>query len=319
VHAEYHCDLPSTVGTAQRGGSVTDGTTVQAGPLATWAHALRVRQWIKNGLVIAVPLASGAIIEPEVMAATAVAFAAFCLGASSIYLLNDIHDREEDRAHPTKRSRPIASGQISARAGTTVAAVLAAAALAISLLASTALGGVVAAYLMLSYAYTLGLKHQPVLDIAVVAAGFVLRALAGGAAAGIVPSQWFLMAAAFGSLFLVSGKRYSEVLLAGDGVGLFRRSLKGYTRGYLRFVWTLAATVTVATYALWAFEMQAELAVPALAQLSIVPFVLAILRYAVEIEAGGAGAPEEVALRSPVLQALGVAWLVLFVLGVWYG
>ena len=284
-----------------------------------WLRALRVRQWLKNVLVVAIPLASGSIVSPAVLVDTIVAFVAFCLASSATYLLNDVHDIEEDRAHPTKRNRPIAAGAIGRRTAISVAALLAVGAAATSMLASAGLLGVVIAYLALSLAYTLWLKHQPVLDIAVVSAGFVLRALAGGAAAGIEASQWFLMAAAFGSLFLVAGKRYSEVVLVGEGVDRSRRSLRGYSLEYLRFVWTLAATITVATYALWAFEMQAEMEVPALAQLSIVAFVLGILRFAVEIDRGSADAPEEVALRTPVLQALGAVWLILFVLGVWYG
>lgn len=297
-----------------------DAAPVPRAPrFAVWLQALRVRQWMKNVLVVAIPLASGAIVEPDVLVATAVAFVTFSLAASAVYLLNDVHDAAEDRSHPTKRDRPIAAGLIRPVSAVPVAVALAAAALAGAWLTSPPLAAVLAGYLVLSYAYTLGLKHQPVLDIAVVAVGFVLRALAGGAAAGIAPSQWFLMTAAFGALSLVAGKRFSEVLLVGEGVATSRRSLQGYTRGYLRFVWTMASTITVATYALWAFEMQAEMAVPGLAQLSVVPFVLAILRYAVEIEAGRAGAPEEVWLRTPVLQLLSVAWLVLFVLGVWHG
>jgi decaprenyl-phosphate phosphoribosyltransferase len=164
--------------------------------------------------------------------------------------------------------------------------------------------------------YSLGLKNRPVLDIAVVASGFVMRAVAGGFAADLPISQWFVMTAAFGSLFVVAGKRFSEALLVGDGEVASRRSLVGYTVGYLRFVWTLAATVTISTYALWAFEMQAAPSEAAILQLSIIPFLLGLLRYAMDIEQGRAGEPEDLILADRTLQALGIAWLVLFVAGV---
>lgn len=112
-----------------------------------------------------------------------------------------------------------------------------------------------AVYEAVQLAYCFGLKHQPVLDICVVSSGFLLRGIAGGAAAGIVVSQWFLLVTAFGSLFMVSGKRYAELRLAERTGAKIRKSLERYTSTYLRFVWTLSATVLVVAYCLWAFEL----------------------------------------------------------------
>jgi decaprenyl-phosphate phosphoribosyltransferase len=303
-------------------GAPGGGPGLQPGPadgpgsLSSYARAVRPRQWIKNLLVVAVPLAAGRLFEQEIFLPVVLAFAAFCLASSAVYLVNDVCDLDADRAHPTKSKRPIANGEVAPQAAILLAIVLASVALLLGWLISTPLAALIGAYLGVAVAYSLGLKDQPVLDIAVVASGFVMRALAGGFAADLPVSQWFVMMAAFGSLFMVAGKRFSEALLVGDDDATSRRSLAGYTVGYLRFVWTLAATVTVATYALWAFEIQPDPSQAAFLQLSIIPFLLGLLRYAMDIEQGRAGEPEDLILADRTLQALGVAWLVLFVAGV---
>jgi decaprenyl-phosphate phosphoribosyltransferase len=196
----------------------------------------------------------------------------------------------------------------------TVAIVLAVLALAGALLVDVSFALLLVGYLALQAAYSLGLKHQPVLDIAVVASGFLLRAVAGGLATDIALSEWFLLVAGFGSLFMVSGKRYSELLLVGRSTGT-RRSLEGYTDTYLRFVWTSAASVTVTGYSLWAFSSPSGDDAP-WEPISIVPFVLALLRYAVDVDVGKAGEPEDIVMSDRVLQLLGAAWLVLVAIGV---
>ena len=272
-------------------------------------RAARPRQWVKNVLVLAAPIAAGVIAQPDVLAACAVAFGSFSLAASGVYLVNDARDVDADRAHPTKRRRPIAAGVVGVGAAYTVAVVLLAAALGLSLLASPLLLAVIAVYEAVQLAYCLGLKHQPVLDICIVASGFLLRGIAGGVAVGIELSQWFLLVAAFGSLFMVSGKRYAELRLV-EGTGTeIRRSLLGYTPSYLRFVWTLSATAVVLAYSLWAFELKAN-GNGTWAMISVVPFTIAVLRYAVDVDGGLAGEPEDIALADRVLQLLAGAWLV---------
>jgi decaprenyl-phosphate phosphoribosyltransferase len=171
---------------------------------------------------------------------------------------------------------------------------------------------------VLQVAYCLALKHQSVLDLAVVASGFLLRGIAGGVAAGLLLSQWFLLVAAFGSLFMVAGKRYSELQQVGDEAGT-RRTLQGYSLSYLRFVWSLSAGVAVTAYSLWAFELGEDHRALPWATLSIVPFVLAILRYAVDVDKGAAGTPEEIVFRDRVLLALAVLWALTVAPGVLRG
>lgn len=290
-------------------------TSARSVPVALVA-AMRPRQWLKNVLVFAAPLAAGSIFELDVLLPSLLAFVVFCLMSSATYLINDIKDVAADRAHPTKQFRPIATGEISVSLALVTAAVLAVASLAIAIAVSVSLFGIVLAYAVFTLAYSLFLKHEPVIELALLSLGFLLRAIAGGAAADLPISPWFLIVAAFGSLFMAAGKRFSELQRANDDADApRRRSLAGYTPTYLRFVWGLAAAVTITAYCLWAFEVGlADSSFP-WSQWSVLPFVLAILRYALDVDRAEAEAPEEVVLRDRALQVLGLTWLVLFGLG----
>ncbi|MFC4944818.1 decaprenyl-phosphate phosphoribosyltransferase [Pseudonocardia sp. GCM10023141] len=270
---------------------------------------MRPRQWVKNVLVLAAPFAKGDLFGGSIGLHLAIAFIAFSLAASGIYLINDANDVEADRAHPKKRNRPIAAGIVPARLAVVVAAVLLLGSLALCLLASVNLLVVLAVYIAVQLAYCFGLKHQPVLDICVVASGFLLRAIAGGAATGIPLSQWFLLSAGFGSLFMVAGKRYAEMMLAERTGAKIRKSLESYSASYLRFVWALSATVLIMTYCLWAFEIRDAHHNSVWSVISIVPFVVAVLRYSVDVDGGRGGAPEDIALGDRVLQVLALAWI----------
>jgi decaprenyl-phosphate phosphoribosyltransferase len=279
-------------------------------------RAVRPRQWVKNGLVLAAPLAAGRAGELSVLGATALAFVAFSLAASSVYLLNDVRDVEEDRRHPTKRFRAIAAGDLSPTAALVLAGVLVVLSLALALYVAIPLAATIVVYLAVQLAYAMGLKHQPVMDLAAVASGFLLRAIAGGVASDIPLSPWFLLVASFGSLFMVAGKRYSEIHTLGADAGT-RRSLEYYSESYLRFVWSMAVSVTVVAYSLWAFRANAAYSRIPWDEISVAPFTLAMLRYAVDIDRGTAGAPEDIAFNDRVLQALALAWVVTIALAVY--
>jgi decaprenyl-phosphate phosphoribosyltransferase len=273
--------------------------------------AVRPRQWMKNLLVLLAPVAAlGGDVRydyREVAIKVAIAFVAFCLAASCVYLVNDVRDVEADRQHPTKRFRPIAAGVVPVWLAYTLAAVLGVAALAISWLASPNLVIVIAIYIAMQMAYCFGLKHQAVLDICIVSSAYLIRAIAGGAAAGIPLSQWFLLVMTFGSLFMVAGKRYAELQLAERTGAKIRKSLESYTASYLRFVWTLSATAMVLCYGLWAFERDGTNA--SWYAVTIIPITIAVLRYAVDVDGGLAGEPEEIASKDRVLQLLLLAWI----------
>ncbi len=284
--------------------------------------ALRPKQWVKNVLVMAAPAAAGqdVLFDPKTLYNVLLAFVVFCLAASSIYLINDAKDVEADRVHPTKRFRPIAANVLPLWLAYVLAVVLIILSVGMSYLATEGHGlcVVMVAYILLQIGYCYGWKHQPVIDIALVSSGFMLRAMAGGVAAGIELSQWFLLVAAFGSLFMASGKRYSELILAQQQNLKIRKALEGYTATYLRFVWTLAATAVVMCYSLWGFELSRNAAAGGVwYQISMVPFTIAILRYAADVDRGNGGAPEEIALRDRSLQILAALWVVCIVMAVY--
>ncbi|MFF0608478.1 decaprenyl-phosphate phosphoribosyltransferase [Nocardia tengchongensis] len=275
--------------------------------------AMRPRQWIKNVLVLAAPLAAGktaagqlVIGDASVLGHVALAFVVFCMAASGIYLVNDAMDVEADRAHPTKRFRPIAAGVVPVNLAYALSAVLLIGSILLSFAANWHLAVVMAVYVGIQLAYCFGLKHQAVLDICIVSSGFVLRAVAGGVSSDIRLSQWFLLIMAFGSLFMAAGKRYAELKLALDTGAKIRKSLEYYTPTYLRFVWTLSATAVVVFYGLWAFEQDRAKDTIWFA-ISMIPFVIAIMRYAVDVDGGEAGEPEEIVLGDRVLQLLALA------------
>jgi decaprenyl-phosphate phosphoribosyltransferase len=276
-------------------------------------RALRPRQWLKNVLVFAAPVAAlgdarYAYDYREVLIKVLIAFIVFSLGASGVYLVNDARDVEADRQHPTKRFRPIAAGVVPEWFAYTAAVTLFVVSLALSWFVTPNLALVMGVYIAIQLAYCFGLKHQPVIDICIVSSGFLIRAIAGGVAADVPLSQWFLLMMAFGSLFMAAGKRYAELQLAERTGAKIRKSLESYTSSYLRFVWTMSATALVLCYGLWAFERD-DTGGTSWFVVSMIPFTIAILRYAVDVDGGMAGEPEEIALRDRVLQLLAVAWI----------
>lgn len=270
---------------------------------------MRPKQWVKNVLVLAAPLAAGQLFVPAVLIPTLWAFGAFSLISASIYLINDIHDVDADRAHPTKRFRPIAAGELAPSLAWVMAALTALGSLAIGFWVNPMLGAVLSVYWLLQISYSFLLKDKPIIDLAMVAAGFLLRAVAGGVASGLILSQWFLLVASFGSLFMVAGKRYSELKELGAEAKT-RASLERYTRSYLREIWSISMAIVIMSYSLWAFDQRGNLLGVPWAAVSIAPFTLAILRYAMKIDQGKAGEPEDVVLHDRMLQGLAVLWII---------
>ena len=300
------------------------GARLRAVPLPAIVRACRPRQWVKNVLVLAAPAAAGALFWPEVPEKLLATFVAFCALSSATYLLNDLHDRAEDRLHERRRRRPIAAGEVSTRLAVATAIALVAGGLALAWVVRPWLAAVGLAYLLLTGSYTLWWRQIAVADIVAVAGGFVVRALAGGVAIDITVSRWFLAVTSFGALFLVAGKRYSELRAAeaaqapgapGAPVAV-RASLSEYSERYLRFVVGLAATVTTTAYCLWAFQRshQARLS---WYELTVIPFVLWLLRYALLVDRGAGESPDELVLRDRFLLTMTAAWAALFAAGVY--
>ena len=253
----------------------------------------RPKQWTKNVLVFAAPGAAGVLDEPRQFGLTCLAFVAMCLASSGTYYWNDTLDIESDREHPTKRFRPIASGAVSLGRAKVVGTLLIVASLAVA--AATwrwQTVAVVATYLAVTLTYSAVWKHIAVVDLVAIASGFVLRAAAGAAAVDVPMSSWFVLCVTFGSLFIVTGKRFAESRELGDGAHVLRSTLGDYSEGFLRFVLALACGGALVSYCMWAFERRDLVdATNHFYELSIVPMLTAFLRYALILEQGHGAAP----------------------------
>jgi decaprenyl-phosphate phosphoribosyltransferase len=299
----------------------TTGDEVPRGKALAVAVAMRPRQWVKNVLVFAAPGAAGELSNAHVAGMALVAAVAFCVAASGVYLLNDAIDVEVDRLHPGKQSRPVARGELSVPLASSLGiALLAIGSVGGGLVAGWQLSVVVSIYAAVNIAYCLWSKNEPVVDLLSVASGFVLRAIAGGVATHVALSNWFLIVTSFGSLFMVAGKRHAEHLDLGDDAPSHRQILSQYSLAYLRFVRSVAAGITLLAYCLWAFEKASALHHSAIYfQLSIVPVAFGVLRYALLLDRGEGGAPEDIVLGDRRLQLAGVLWVALFAVGVYAG
>jgi len=281
-------------------------------------RAARPRQWVKNVLVAAAPAAAGLLLEPAVLATVALAFLALTAVAAGTYLFNDVADREEDRAHPRKRRRPIASGLVAPRTAVTAGAGLVAAGLGLAALVSPGFLAACVAYLAMTGAYTLRLRRVPVVDLLTIAALFVLRVAAGALAVGVPLSRWFVAVTLAGAIFVVAGKRHGERCL-GLGDATRRPTLSVYTGPGLLLLGGGAAVLALTAYAGWALQAPDAGAALPWHELSVLPFAAFLGRYAALAARGRAGAPEEVVLGDRPLLALAALWLATFAAGAYPG
>ncbi len=276
---------------------------------------MRPRQWPKNLLVFGAPAAAGVLFVPGVFADALLAFIAFTLAASGTYLVNDAIDAPHDRLHPTKRHRPVAAGLIPIPTAWRFGA----ASMVLALIPAIAIGSVsfmvaLVGYITLTLSYTLWLKQIVVVDLVAVALGFAVRAVAGGFAVGVPLSQWFLMVAFFGALFLVAGKRYGEHRRLGDQAGAHRPILDSYADFYHQHVMTLSSGVTMIGYGLWAYQHGYPSQGWFLA--SFLFLVVVLLRFSLLVHSGASDDPVEIVWTDRPLRILVVVWLALVLAGV---
>lgn len=279
----------------------------------------RPRQWIKNALVIAAPGAAGALGHDGVPVRVAVACVAFCLISSGIYALNDSRDAAEDRRHPRKRFRPVAAGELEPREAVLLGAGSLLAGLILCVAIRPRLGLVGAGYIALTLSYTLLWRHVVLVDILAVAGGFVLRALAGGVAAPVTLSRWFVLVVTFAAVFVAAAKRHAELMRTisdpGSGPGPGRRVLTRYSPGGLRLLLAVSGASALFAYSVWAFELSAIDGV-AWRLWSVIPFAACLLRYGALVRTGAGEAPEETLVSDGLLALGGLLWLLLFALSV---
>jgi len=285
------------------------GVSVARSRIAAWANALRPDQWVKNVIVFAAPVFGLRLLDPQALLAASAAFAVFCAASSAVYLLNDVADLERDRAHPEKRRRPLAAGEIAPAPALGVAALLAAVAVAAGFAVAPGLAACVAAYVALNAAYSLGAKHVAIVDVLAISLGFVLRAIAGAEAIGVAISPWLEICTFFVMLFLALGKRRAEVAgLAGSDA--HRPSTVGYSVPLLDQMMTAVLAATVVCYCLYTLspEVQQRLGVQRLE--ATVPFVVyGLLRYLYLVrETTEARNPTRAVLRDVPLLVATLLW-----------
>jgi 4-hydroxybenzoate polyprenyltransferase len=281
--------------------------------------SLRPKQWIKNLVVFAGLFFSHNLADTALVAKAAAAFAIFCLLSSSIYLINDVRDRELDARHPVKRMRPIASGQLSALRALSAAAALSAFALAASFRVGLMFGLAAAAYFGLMLAYIFWLKRIVLLDIFAIAAGFVLRAVAGAVAVSVPISEWLLICVSVLSLFLVFTKRRQEATLEATTAGGPRPGLSEYTPVLLDQMISIVAAATIVCYCLYTLSPETVAKFGSKHLVYTVPFVMyGVFRYLFLIyKRQTKESPEVVLLADPwllgdvLLYAL-VSWYVVY-------
>ncbi len=279
---------------------------------------MRPRQWTKNGFVFFALIFDKQLFQLEAFLRTLGGFALFCLVSSVVYLINDIADIEADRKHPEKKKRPLPSGKLPVRVAWAAAIGLTVVVLPLGWLLSPVFAGVLAAYLVLNLAYSKWLKHIPIVDVLVIAAGFVLRVHSGVTLIEVERfSPWLYVVTTLGSLYLGFGKRRAELSLLDRGAGSHRRVLDGYTIPLLDQYVTIVSAATILAYSLYTFSAP-NLPENHSMMLSI-PFVVYIIfRYLYLIQVTHeAGSPEEVLLKDTPIQAA-IVLLGLTVLAVFY-
>jgi len=274
-------------------------------------RSLRPEQWLKNGFVLAPIVFSGLVGDPDAWLRTVLAVAAFCAASSAVYLVNDVIDRDADRSHPIKKSRPIASGEVSVATAMTVAVVLIAAAIAISVWLGGWFPAVLISYVVLVLLYSALLKRAVFLDVLVVAAGFVLRVVGGAVAIDVPVSHWILVVAYLLALYLALGKRRSELVLLGGEAGNHRVVLGHYTLPMVDQAISVVLGATVLAYALYTVAPDTIAKVGSEGLLATVPIVLyGLFRYLYLLhrhELGGS--PTRALLTDRPLLVCVVVWL----------
>ena len=273
--------------------------------------SLRPRQWLKNLFVFAALIFARQFTEPHQLLLSVAAFIIFCLLSGAVYLFNDLADAEGDRRHEVKKDRPIASGRLSKPAAFITAFLISLAALAAGFLIRPSFGGIAFLYLVMMIAYSLFLKHVVIVDVIMIAFGFILRVLAGGVIIQVPISDWLYLCTFLLSLFLALSKRRHEVVLLGEDAGLHRKILREYSAPLLDQMIAVVTSSTLMAYALYTLTPRTRIMVSTKLYLTIPFVVYGIFRYLylVHRKTGG-GQPEKTLLTDPALMINICLWVI---------
>jgi len=271
--------------------------------------SMRPKQWVKNVFIFAALIFDVKLFNPHYLAQTVAGFVLLCLVSGTVYIINDLADIEKDRQHPRKRNRPIASGQLGIRPATVAAILIPLVALPLGFLLNTVFGAILTGYLLLQIAYSFWLKDIVIIDVMLIAGGFLLRVAAGVALVDAERfSPWLYVCMTLLALLIGFGKRRHELVLLKENANVHRQSLQEYNLSLLDHVISVVTASTLLAYALYTFS--AEGLPPNHAMMLTIPFVLyGIFRYLYLIHVKGmGGAPEEIALSDRPLQATVILW-----------
>ena len=282
---------------------------------------IRPVHWIKNGLVLAALFFSSRLLEPKALLTALWGVLSFCMLSSAIYVINDLKDAEADRKHPVKCRRPIASGAVSSGAARAVFVLLLALTVLFHVLSGGALAGwgILVLYLVLNLLYSHGLKRIPMVDLAILVSGFLLRTVYGGIILNQPLSSWLLLTIISGAFYLVMGKRRNELAAVGEKATEVRGVLKYYTESFLDKNMYVCLALTLVFYALWAVDESVIVRIGGNYMIWTVPLVMLIFfQYNLDIESGSFGDPVDVLTGDKRLILL-VLFYGLVMLGLLYG
>ena len=275
------------------------------GFVGTYLRLARPKQWTKNGFVLAGLVFSGEVILVPSVVMALQTFLAFCLLSSATYAANDVLDVKEDRQHPLKRLRPVASGEVSARSALIFSLILATVGLGLGFAVHLGVGVAGAGYLALQAVYTMFLKHMAILDVMSISAGFVIRALAGVAAVGSPVSPWLIVCTGLLTLFLGFSKRRHELATLGQGAAVHRRNLEEYSVPMLDELMNIMVSATIIAYSLYTFTVYNNVFM-----MASIPFVIyGVFRYMLLVHRDGGGNPDILLLQDRPLQVSLLLWL----------
>lgn len=284
-------------------------------PIPAALRLLRPKQWTKNGLLLAALLFSERYGDPSAISRVGVGFFAFCLLSSAGYVWNDLRDIDADRHHPKKRLRPLASGEVSERAGKGIAVLALAAGIATAATLGLPFLTVAVTYLAITWSYSTWWKHTVLLDVMLIAAGFLVRAVAGAVAIPVETSAWFLCCIGFGALFIGLVKRQAEIRLLEGGAGSHRKILEEYRPELLHQLVTITVSCTVLSYALYTFSSGHGRALMA----TLPCVVYGMFRYLYLFSRGEGGEPETTILQDRPLQGVILLFVLVTILALRWG
>lgn len=278
--------------------------------MTAYLRLMRPHQWLKNLMLFFPPFLSGALLQQGLWQKGVGPMVSFCLASSATYVLNDLMDAPNDRHHPKKSLRPVASGRVGWQSAALLGIVLAGAGLAVGVRQSADFAMFLVAYVAVSVCYSAKLKEIPIVDIFCIAAGFVLRLFAGGAAFGVWISEWLFLSVFLLAVFLSTGKRLCEKGGLGSGAGSHRKSLEGYPPGFLDLAMAMTGSAVLVTYTMYVLARHALVyTVPLCA--------FGLLRYTMRVKAGGGGDPTEALIKDLPLMLTGILWVAMVAYGIY--